>query len=63
MAVNGKSPDTIARLKHALARLQRDPRTRERRLGERRKASLLLWEPGLERRSYSDRRRFERRMV
>jgi hypothetical protein len=59
--VNGNSYETIQRLKHALARLHRDPRNGERRMFERRRAALLLLPIGSERRSYADRRRLERR--
>ena len=60
--MNGKSRETIERLKHALSRLKRDPRTGgERRMAERRKAALVLLPAGQERRSYAERRRFERR--
>jgi hypothetical protein len=60
--VNGKaSRETQMRLKHALDRLGREPRRRERRLGERRCAALVLLPVGEERRSYGDRRRAERR--
>jgi hypothetical protein len=61
--VNGRSNETIERLKHALARLNRDPRIGERRKAERRKAALVLLPPGEERRSYAERRRFERRVA
>jgi hypothetical protein len=61
--VNGRSYETVQRLKHALARLKRDPRTRERRMGERRKAALMLLPLGEERRSYADRRRYDRRVL
>ena len=61
--MNGKSHETIRRLKHALARLKRDPRITERRSGERRVAALVLLPMGQERRSYADRRRFDRRVA
>jgi hypothetical protein len=60
--VNGKSRETIERLKHALTRLKRDPRCNgDRRQAERRRAALVLLPAGQERRSYAERRRFERR--
>ncbi|MBV8333239.1 MAG: hypothetical protein JO192_10920 [Candidatus Eremiobacteraeota bacterium] len=60
--MNGKtSRETQHRLEHALARLRREPRARERRIGERRRAALVLLPAGIERRSYSDRRSAERR--
>jgi uncharacterized membrane protein len=59
--MNGKSRETIQRLKHALERLQRDPRNGDRRVAERRVAALVLLPVGQERRSYADRRRLERR--
>jgi hypothetical protein len=60
--MNGKAGrETRKRLEHALARLHADPRQRERRIGERRRAALVLLPMHEERRSYADRRRLDRR--
>ncbi len=60
--VNGYSQQTVERgLEHPLARLDWNPRKRARRKSERRKAALVLLPMGAERRSYAERRRFERR--
>jgi hypothetical protein len=55
------TPETRERLQHALARLQQEPRARDRRVQERRVAQLPSWLLIDERRSSLDRRRAERR--
>jgi len=61
--VDGRiSRETLERLQHALARLQREPRVAERRVGERRKSTFVLVPAVVEeRRVLADRRQFDRR--
>ena len=60
--VNGNiPPETQDRLRHALARLRKEPRAGERRVFDRRRTDIVLVPPMMERRVNPDRRQFDRR--